>query len=72
MRTTELGVEKDITGGTVVETRKGSVADWPITGLPFGGIKRSHEPCRLPQGGTVGTGLDAACYAVMAATLVEA
>lgn len=44
----------------------------PITSLSFGGIKRSVEPHRLPQGGTVGTGSDAACFVVLVALLAEA
>lgn len=55
-----------------METRKGSTKDCAITDLPFGGIKRWDEPCRFPRGGTVGTGLDPACFVVAAATLVEA
>lgn len=63
---------EDFPEGTAVEIRKGSTKDCSITDLPFGGVKRSDEPCRFPRGGTVGTGLDAACFVVTAATLVEA
>lgn len=43
-----------------------------IIALPFGGIKGSDETCGLPRGGTVGTGLAAACFVVTAAILVQA
>lgn len=44
----------------------------PITALSFGGMKRSDELHRLPRGGTVVTGLDVACFVILAAVLVEA
>lgn len=55
-----------------METQKDGAVDCPIPAFSLGEIKTCDAPCRLPRGGTVGTGVEAVCFVVKTATLVEA